>query len=274
LIGWLLKQADVVIALSGEWQRFLLDEVRPDLRVVVLPNSVDAQFAAASEQDDTASRQAGKAVLFVGRLCQPKGVFDILHAAPAVLAAHPDAVFWFAGRAPEEQILEEMQRISKEMNLGSAVQFLGEITGQAKLDLFRQAALFVLPSYWEGLPYSLLEAMAVGLPVIATPVGAIPEMIEEGHHGFLIQPGDVAALAKRMIRLLEDQSLARQMGQANRDLIRDLYLPEAAMTRMVSIYAGLQKFHAPETSRPSPTAEGEGPGASRANLEAGSDSLK
>jgi len=248
LIGWVFRRADVVIALSSQWQGFLLNEVRSDLRVVVMPNSVDTQFAAAAEQDDYASRQSGNVVLFVGGLARAKGVFDILRAAPLVLASRTDAVFLFAGGAPEPRILEEMQRYSADANLEKAVQFLGEVTGQAKLDLFRRATLFVLPSYIEGLPFSLLEAMAVGLPVVTTPVGAIPEIIEDGSNGFLIRPGDYEALARCIIQLLEDESLGRRMELVNRQLIRDHFMPDAAMTQLVAIYDRLQGLGLAENS--------------------------
>ena len=240
VIGWVLRQADVVIALSAQWQRFLLDDVRPDLRVAVLPNTVDTQFAAAAQQDDYARRQTGNVVLFVGWLRQAKGVLDLLRAAPQVLAARKDVVFLLAGGADDARALEEMQRYSAELGLDGAVQFLGEVTGQAKLDLYRRATLFVLPSYHEGLPYVLLEAMAVGLPVIMTPVGAIPEIIEDGRHGFLIQPGDYTALARRIVQLLEDEALRRRMSLANRLLIQSSFLPDLAMAQLLAIYDRLQ----------------------------------
>ena len=270
LIGWVLRRADVVIALSEQWQRFLLDEVRSDLHVVVMPNTVDTPFAAAVKQDDYASRQSGNVVLFVGRLGRAKGVFDILRAVPLVLASHEDAVFIFAGGAHEAGILEEMERHSVEAGLGNAVQFLGEVTGQAKLDLFRRATLFVLPSHGEGLPYALLEAMAVGLPVITTPVGAIPEIVEDGHHGFLIQPGDHAALAKRIIQLLEDEPLGQRMELANRQLIRDSYLPDMAMSQLVAIYDHLQGIGGTETLSPSGDGGKDELGRSRSTLPTGS----
>jgi glycosyltransferase involved in cell wall biosynthesis len=270
LIGWVLKQADVVIALSGQWQRFLLDEVRSDLCVVVIPNTVDTPFAAAAEQDDYPSRQSGKEVLFVGQLAQAKGVFDILRAVPLVLASHEDAVFLFAGGAHETRILAEMERYSAEASLDNAVQFLGEVTGQAKLDIFRRAALFVLPSFGEGLPYALLEAMAVGLPVITTPVGAIPEIIEDGHNGFLIQPGDHAALAKHIIHLLDDRPLGLRMGLANRQLIRDHFLPDVAMTKLVAIYDRLRGIGDPQTLASSGDEEREGSHCSHSTPQEGS----
>jgi glycosyltransferase involved in cell wall biosynthesis len=251
LIGWLLQQADVVIALSEQWKRFFLDEVRPDLNVVVVPNTVDTLFVEALEQDDYTSRQSGNVVLFVGHLAQAKGVFDILRAVPIVLASRQDVVFLFAGRAPEPRILEEMETYSAQTQLGNSIQFLGEITGPAKLDLFRRATLFILPSYGEGLPYVLLEAMAVGLPVITTPVGAIPEIIKDGQQGFLITPGDHEALARHILQLIGDESLRQEMSLANRQLIRDFYLPDAAMAQLVAIYDGLHGISSTEILGPS-----------------------
>jgi glycosyltransferase involved in cell wall biosynthesis len=255
LIGWVLSRADVVIALSGQWQRFLLDEVRSDLRVLVMPNTVDILFAEAEEQDDYVSRQSGNVVLFVGHLSQAKGVFDILRAAPLVLASRKDAVFLFAGSAHDARILKEMQRYAAEAGLGNAVQFLGEVNGQAKLNLFRRATLFILPSYVEGLPYALLEA----LPVITTPVGAIPEIIEDGHHGFLVQPGDYLALARRIIQLLENRSERQAMGLVNRMLIRDHFLPNVAMAQLVAIYDQLRCIGNTDTLPRSRNGEKNGP---------------
>jgi glycosyltransferase involved in cell wall biosynthesis len=268
LIGWVFKRADVVIALSGQWRCFLLDEVRSDLCVVVIPNTVDTPFAAAAEQDDFGTRQRRKLVLFVGHLAQAKGVFDILRAVPLVLASHEDAVFLFAGRAHDARTLKDLERYASEANLGNAVQFLGEVTGQSKLDLFGRVMLFILPSYVEGLPYALLEAMAVGLPVISTSVGAIPEIIEEGHHGFLIKPGDHIALARRIIQLLDDESLRQQMGLANKHLIRNHYLPDAAMTNLVATYDWLQHIGFAKTLPPSDYGLKEGSECSSSSLSA------
>lgn len=270
LIGWVLRQADVVIALSEQWQRFLLEDVRSDLHVVVMPNTVDAMFAAAAEQDDYVTRQKGNVVLFVGQLARAKGVLDILRAVPLVQASREEVIFLFAGGAHEVGILEEMENYSLKAGLGNAVQFLGEVTGQAKLDLFRRATLFILPSYGEGLPYVLLEAMAVGLPVITTPVGAIPEIIKDGQHGFLIQPGDHTALAKRIIQLLNDGSLRQRMGLANRYLIRKSYLPDVAMTQLVALYDQSQSIGGAETLSPSRDREKTGSSLSRSTLPAGS----
>lgn len=247
LIGWALSQADVVIALSKRWQRFLIEEVRQDLNVEVVRNTVDPVFAEASKQDRDGCDRCSNEVLFVGGLGQRKGVFDILQAVPIVHAVHPDVVFIFAGGEAARGDRDEIDRCCDEARLDGAVHFLGPVTGPAKLQLFQRAALFILPSHGENLPYALLEALAVGLPVVTTPVGAIPEIIEDGNNGFLIQPGDYAALARCIIQLLEDEPLRQRMGLANRQLIRHFYLPDVAMSRFVAIYERLQGIGAGDT---------------------------
>jgi glycosyltransferase involved in cell wall biosynthesis len=119
------------------------------------------------------------------------------------------------------------------------VYFLGQVTGQAKLELYSRASLFLLPSYGENLPYALLEAMSIGLPVITTPVGAIPELVKEGCNGFLINPGDYQTLAERILRILDDPSIQEKMRQANIEKIKREYLPQAAMVRFDDIYKKL-----------------------------------
>ena len=102
------------------------------------------------------------------------------------------------------------------LGLAAQVEFLGWVAGEAKQAQLAQADVFVLPSYNEGLPVSLLEAMAYGVPVISTRVGGIPELVRDGIDGFLIEPGDRAALEDRLRRLAEDARLRQTMGDAAR----------------------------------------------------------
>jgi glycosyltransferase involved in cell wall biosynthesis len=238
LIGWSMSQSDVVIALSERWKRFLLQEVKHDLRVEVVPNSVDRMFAEATETT-TKPNWEEKIVLFVGGLGHRKGVYDILKAVPLVGQTWPSVHFIFAGKEEAKGEWVEIEKVYLENNLANYVQFLGYVTGQAKLDLYLKATVFILPSYGENLPYSVLEAMATGLPVITTPVGAIPEIVEEGCNGFLIQPGDYQALAKRISTVLGDQALQAAMSNANKEKIKKEYLPEVSMSRLDSIYRDL-----------------------------------
>ena len=237
LIGWSLSNADVVIALSEYWKRFLLERIRPDLNVEVVPNTIDHRFAQTLD----ASVERQPIVLFVGGLGKRKGVYDILKAVPLVTERLPQIQFVFAGAEEVSGEWEKIQAVCAENDLGTRVQFLGNVTGQAKLDLFQSASIFILPSHGENLPYALLEAMACGLPVVTTPVGAIPEIVTEGRNGFLIQPGDYRALAERIIQLWNDPSLRTSMDRANRERIRGAHLPEATARKFDVIYARLLK---------------------------------
>lgn len=237
LIGWVLHQTDVVIALSNYWKNFLLKEVRSDLNVEVVPNTVSPVFAAIAGKNKAVSTE--KIVLFVGTLSRKKGVLDILKAVPIINSCYRDTQFLFAGSPETEGDSEEIKRICDEGKLDGFVEFLGVVTGQEKIDLFQRATLFVLPSYVDNFPYSILEAMSSGLPVITTPVGAIPDVVKNGRNGFLIEPGDYEALADRILKLLKDSRLRKDISAANIALIQRDYLPDVAFSHFDKIYSNL-----------------------------------
>jgi glycosyltransferase involved in cell wall biosynthesis len=239
-ISWVLRRANVVIVLSKQWKHFVLEDVSPNIDVQVVPNSVDFMFAQEiMEEAAPGSSRNEDSVLFVGQLYRAKGLFDILKAAPLVQQSRPDVRFIIAGKAVSQHIASEIERAYLENTASDAILFLGQVTGRAKLELFLRASVFVLPSKFENMPYALLEAMSTGLPVVTTPVGAIPELVEEGINGFFIQPGDYYALADRIVRLLEDAPLRATMAQANRELILSSYMPDIAMARIDKIYRSL-----------------------------------
>ena len=239
LIGWCMFKADVVIALSERWKEFLLNEVRHDLSIEVVPNTVDLMFAQAVHNNNDNPNHKEETVLFVGGLGHRKGVYDILKAIPLVIKQFPVVQFIFAGQEEIKGEWKKIEMVCAENDLFAHAQFPGFVTGQAKLELFSKATIFTLPSYGENLPFSVLEAMALGLPIITTPVGAIPEIVEESQNGFLINPGDYEVLAQRIVKLLEDTSLRAMMYHANRKKIREHYLPEGAMFKFDAVYSKL-----------------------------------
>jgi glycosyltransferase involved in cell wall biosynthesis len=231
-----LRRSDLVIALSDSWKNFLLEEVGQNLKVEVVHNTVDPMFAQALENTGGAPPRTAKTILFMGNLGRHKGVFDIVEAIPLVLDKHPDARFVFAGKEGKKGEKTEIDQRCAELGLMEYVYFPGLITGQEKLKLFQQAMLFVLPSYIENLPYTLLEAMSVGLPIVTTPVGAIPEIIENGRNGFLIQPGDHRTLADRIVDLLDAPEIREKMSKENTKAIKNGFLPDTAMMQISDIY--------------------------------------
>ena len=238
LIGLVLHQADIIIALSQWWKDFLLREVKSDLNIEVIPNTIDWSFAKAINADKP-KQQNGTTILFVGGLGHRKGVFDILDAVPLITHDYPKVKILFAGIEEENGAQAQIDRICLERNLFDNVQFLGEVSGQEKISLFKSASIFLLPSHGENLPYALLEAMGAGLAVITTPVGAIPEIVKDRVNGILIRAGDIKALARSVIELLNQPQQREQMGAVNINLIRKQYMPEAAIKQFESIYTRL-----------------------------------
>jgi glycosyltransferase involved in cell wall biosynthesis len=231
------RAADVVIALSEKWRQFLLDEVGSDIRVEIASNPVDCLFAEALKEGHSAAGNRKKIVLFLGSLGKRKGVFDILMAAPAIFENHPDAHFVFAGAEESRGEKLRIDELCRDKSLGEKVEFIGVVTGKEKVELFQSAMIYVLPSYGENLPFSLLEAMALGLPVVTTPVGAIPEIVKDGENGFLVEPGDINALASCVDRLLRDELLRRAMSDANQARIKADFMPDDSMRQIDMVYS-------------------------------------
>ena len=116
------------------------------------------------------------------------------------------------------------------------MELLGWVGPEAKVQTFLNCEIYTLPSYNEGLPGSVLEAMAAGKPIVTTPVGGIPEAVEEGENGYLVNPGDVDQLAARLERLCSDSTLRNRMGERSRQIIYDKFESHSLVSRLLTIY--------------------------------------
>jgi glycosyltransferase involved in cell wall biosynthesis len=174
-------------------------------------------------------------VAFVGRCEASKGLFDLLEAANLLRAAIPQVRLECAGDGD----LAKVARYALALNLGTRVSLPGWVDRSTTRELMRRASVFVLPSYAEGLPVSLLEAMAAGCPVVATRVGGIPDVITDGVDGVLVPPGDPEALAQAIGRILRDPAYARALGNAARETVANRYAAARSLERLEQLYAGL-----------------------------------
>jgi glycosyltransferase involved in cell wall biosynthesis len=222
-----IEHASCVIVPS-ESMRSWVRGIARNAYVVCLPNPV------ASTQ---ASRDPGcpNLVLFLGRLKPGKGVFDLVDAVSELRAAVPDVRLVCAGDGDRGAVA----RYAERLGIADAVKFTGWVGSSGKRALLESAAVFALPSYEEALPMSLLEAMGAGLPVIASPVGGIPEVVVDGVSGFLCAPGDRASLQRALRKLLLDRSLAARIGAAARESVRLRFAPERALPRLEQVYAAV-----------------------------------
>ena len=147
-----------------------------------------------------------------------------------------DVSFIIAGAPVEEEpgLYDALDRKSGEY--GDEFRLRPNVSNQEKNELYMGCDIFLLPTYAEGLPNALLEAMSFGLPVITTPVGAIPEVIKDGENGFLIDPGDAKALSDRIITLIEDPGLRETMGKNNIKSINTEFAQEKMIEKIDRIY--------------------------------------
>lgn len=190
--------------------------LRPE-QVVVVPNGVDTSHFYPSPEKRLRTRQwlglsADQPVLiYVGRLELEKGV----HLAVQALQEQPDeAVLLIAGAGHYRATLNDL---AAQLGLAERVRFLGFVGHEELPDLLNAADIFVMPTLCqEGLPLSVVEAMACGLPVVATAAGGIPTAVEDNVNGVLFPLGDVVALSERLRRLIEAPQLRRQLGAAAR----------------------------------------------------------
>ena len=170
-------------------------------------------------------------VVAISRLHRQKGVSHLLRAVPFVRREVPQARFVVAGGGP---LTERLGDLVGDLKLEDSVALLGE--RRDALDILAAADLFVLPSLWEGLPYVLVEAAALGKPIVATDIDGIREVISSGANGLLVRPKDPAALASALIFLLKDKAFAAGLGEAARKDIPPRFSLESMIAETEALY--------------------------------------
>lgn len=232
MIRFLVEQSDLVIGLSEYWRIFFAQNFRVR-RLEVLGNVINQRNT--SENMHSKAINGPLNVLFLGAIGQRKGIFDLLD----VLREHRTI---FEGRLVlrigGNGETDRLQNYIREHSLASFVQFEGWASGEKKHELLSTSDVYILPSYHEGLPISILEAMHYQLPIISTPVGGTAEAVEEGINGFLVTPGDKDALYDRLMQFVTQPELAQTMGTASGWIVRR-YLPETVFAQLCTIYESL-----------------------------------
>lgn len=224
LVRLTLKSAYRIVVLSSRWKE-IIESIAPQAKAVVVANPVQVA-------NQLGSRAPTNRILFLGRLSEAKGFFDLLEAIALVKRAGVRFQLRCGGHGDAKVVRNELRRLGIE----DAVVLLGWVEGEAKDKEIEQAVVFVLPSYIEGLPMGVLEAMAAGVPVVATSVGGIPDAIDDEHTGFLISPGDIQALADRLIRLLSEPDLRERFSVEGHARALALFSIEHVLDRVDEIY--------------------------------------
>ncbi len=211
---FVLSHCDGLLVLSKEWLG--IQEVSPRLRVQLLGNAIDLSSYVGLDRSINQNGIKSR-ILFMGHIGVEKGVVDLINAVKIIvdngLTGFEVSMYGESSRPGE---LQSSQDLVARLSLEDTIRFLCPVFGEQKIAAFQEADIFVLPSYHEGMPISIIEAMASALPVVATRVGGIPDLIENEKNGILVETSSPGALAAALTTLIEDQILRYTYGMAGR----------------------------------------------------------
>jgi len=226
LIRYGFTNSAAVIALSGAWKD-AINKMAPSANVVILHNAV----YIPKYQIERSYRHNPVNVLFLGRLGRRKGIYDLIEVIHAFKGR--EIRFVLAGDGD----VDHVKSLVNDNDMSEIVHIPGWVGSDEVVDLLREADIYVLPSYDEGLPMGLLEAMAAGLPVISTTIGGIPEAISDSVNGYLIEPGNKEQLTKYIQLLLDDDELWFRMSSLSAKRAIDDFSMDMVEQRLSTLYS-------------------------------------
>nr|QBM01173.1 D-inositol-3-phosphate glycosyltransferase [uncultured archaeon] len=214
-----LKLTDKIIAITPWELEFIKKYSKEENKIVIIPNGMAEEFFKKIKNNDFKKRYKikNKLVLFFGRLNITKGPDKFVEIAKLVLKERDDVTFLIRG--PDEGMKEAVKKlIGKEKN----ILLLSETRDRNEIiKMYQSADVFVMPSFREGLPLTLFEALASGLPVVASPVNGIPFEMKDPNNGFLVDYGDNEEFAKKIIKLLDNKKLRKEIEKNNLERAKD-----------------------------------------------------
>ncbi len=237
--------ASILVSVSSKTLKQAIQAgIKPERNTVILNGIAPIEIRPRNKSEarrELGMDDAGTILLSVGRLVYQKGHEYLIHAMPLVLSHYPDTRAVICG---EGALRPDLERQIGALGLEDRVKLPGNRNDVA--EFLASADLFVLPSRWEGLPVALLEAMGAGLPVVATRVEGVDEVVEEERQGLLVPPEDAEALAAALLQLIGDPPLREKMGEAGRKRIETFYTLDIMCEKYLSL---MRECMRRETSR-------------------------
>jgi polysaccharide biosynthesis protein VpsI len=222
----LFEKVDIVICLSESWRQYITD-IAPRANIKVVPNATHLpELCVKQNLDDLVH------LTFLGLIGERKGLFDLLRVVRRLIDNDLKIKLSIGGNGENDRL----QATIKSLKLNDSVNFLGWISEKQRDKLLRETDVFVLPSYGEGMPMSILEAMSYSVPVVSTTVGGIPELVLDGETGFLIEPGDLDALYEKLKCLIQDKELRKKFGRKGRLVIENRFNIDLVSQKIKQIY--------------------------------------
>jgi len=239
-IHYIFDKSDCIITLSKYWKKVVTDklQITPE-KVVILYNTYGFEFDKLEDSiEKLQSKRNGNLIriLFIGSLSMKKGILDLVEICAEVRKDFDKFILYLAGGEGEKGMMEKVKNAISDNRLMEHIIVLGEIKGDDRLELFRKSDIFILPSYVENFPVTILEAMRAGLPVITTNVGAIPEILKELENGFMVTPGDVAKFTEKVLLLVNNRRLRDSIANANLKKALDQFNPQYYSLDLAKIY--------------------------------------
>lgn len=240
-----LKKADAVIALSRGLKKAALKLGVPNDKVFIIPNGVDTSFFGIDDEKRCRSelnvKIDDKVVLFVGTIesyrRRIKGLKYLLFAMKTVISRVPTAQLMVVGVPPLPDLLDVVSKL----RIAGHVSFLGVVPYTKIPHYYDACDVFVLPSLMEGLPTTVLEAMASAKPVVASDIEGCKDLIDDGVNGFLVPPGQTDVLAERIIQVITNDELAVQLGKEARRIAETRYSWESVTKKTVTVYTTVHR---------------------------------
>lgn len=229
-IRTLLRECDRVVVLGNKWND-IIRNIEPKTKTFVISNTVHVP-------SETVHFNVPFKVIFMGVLIKRKGVFDLMEAIRYLKKSRKvnNIKFVIAGTGTEE---EELRKICTKYELDKYIKFVGWISGQEKADLYKECQMAVLPSYNEGLPISILEAISYGMPVVATDVGDISSAVLNEVNGYLIEPGNVIRMADEIYKISSSKELYDKLSKESRQLAESKFSDREYFLKLAKLYQKL-----------------------------------
>jgi glycosyltransferase involved in cell wall biosynthesis len=233
MVRFLIHNSEAVVILSGIWIDTFNDNFKIK-RSLVIRNPVEKRIESVIPRTNNRFTN----FLFLGRIADHKGIFDLLQA---IIEDQPNLRGKCKLYVGGNHDVEKLQQIIADNKIADLVEYVGWIQENDKDEHYRACDYFILPTYHEAMPMTILESFSYGKPVISTPVGSIPEILQHNHNGFLFTPGDIAALKKLINEVIDNPSLSAEFSTNALNKAAGFY-PEAITNELKKLYEEILSY--------------------------------
>lgn len=231
LIKYIVQKSDVLICLSNYWKTFFKTNFH--IKNIAIINNVVISPKLIGKKNNLTNTI--KNVLFLGRIGDNKGIFDVIQAIIKNKNIYNNKIKLHIGGDGD---IKKLKKVIEENKLQNIVEYVGWVSDTEKDRLLLKSDIYILPSYAEGLPISILEAMNYGIPIISTNVGGIPEIVKHQYNGILFQPGDIDAIENALQFFINQPQKIEEYGRNSLELIQP-YLPNTVIEQLVQCYQSI-----------------------------------